>query len=357
MRFLLKATSPLTLRGRATKSLQTKKKTDTSKDNIVHSTAQPLNEMKAWGQHCSPNCGCTIRFETSLDSSTNQILSASFEARTIVTKVETSTNNNHGNTHRTGATMAYLQPVLTHSRQPSDQGRPLIKSCKCDALHGLAKTITEVLPNYTFSQAQNQLEYSGNRSSPAFRYTALKHLNLLKTSRESKSFANTHQNLDINSIPEGHCWDLVEEALTACMKGYIPNPRPAIQPQIAGKHDYRSETLQRMKYVDNEETEDRDDLDPLRFVRAAKRRAKEGWMQTLQQRPHSSSSSTSSSTTSSMPPFHLMSDSLHEHGDTLTQLKLEIKSMQEKENNANESVNDWVSYVDDKQSKFSSASD
>ena len=58
-----------------------------------------------------------------------------------------------------------------------------------------------------------------------------------------------------------------------------------------------------------------------------------------------------------MPPFHLMSDSLHDHGDTLTQLKLEIKSMQEKEDNANESVNDWVSYVDDKQSKFFSASD
>jgi len=58
-----------------------------------------------------------------------------------------------------------------------------------------------------------------------------------------------------------------------------------------------------------------------------------------------------------MPPFHLMSDSLHDHADTLTQLKLEIKSMQEKEDNAHESMNDWVSYVDEKQNKFSSASD
>lgn len=356
MRFLLKAAPPSTLRGRAIKSLQTKKKANTTKDNIVHSTTQPSNEIKAWGQHCSPNCGCTIRFETSLDSSTNQILSATYEARTIVTKVETS-NNNDGNTHRTGATTTYLQPVLTHSRKPSHQGRPLIKSCKCDTLHGLAKTITKVLPTYTLPQAQNQLEYAGNRSSPAFRYTALKHLNLLNASLDSKTFANKNQNLDINSIPEGRCWDLVEEALTACIQGYIPKPRPSIQLQIVGKQDPRSETLQRIKHVDDEEREDKDDLDPLRFVRAAKRRAKEGLMQTLQHRPQSSSLSTSSSTTSSMPPFHLMSDSLHDHADTLTQLKLEIKSMQEKEDNAHESMNDWVSYVDEKQNKFSSASD
>jgi len=33
--------------------------------------------------------------------------------------------------------------------------------------------------------------------------------------------------VNINDIPEGHCYDLVEEAPMAYLKGYIPKPRPA----------------------------------------------------------------------------------------------------------------------------------
>ena len=261
---------------------------------------------------------------------------------------------------------AFLQPVLTQSKNPSSQNRALMKSCKCDTLHGLATTITEMLPDYSLSQAQNQLEYAGNRSSPAFRYTALKQLNLLNTNTNTNKHTKSHSkdavkmHFDINAISEGQCWDLVEEALTACIQGYIPKPRPSnVLIQNALNYDARSEAVQRAAYIDNEDEDDAD-LDPLRFVRAAKRRAKEGLMQTFR-RPRSSSTSatpiSTNSPLSSMPPFHLSSESMHVQGDTLTQLKLELKTMQEKEDTENEHVNDWVSYVDEMQNKCSSASD
>ena len=359
MRFLLKATRPsirqVRIPGRGTKSLQPKKKTNNTNNGIQQSS----NTVKAWGQRCSPNCGCTIRFEISLDPSTNQILSAAYEAKTIVTKIHTS-NNKYGGTTIPEST--FLQPLLTQSRNPSDPGRPLMKSCKCDTLHGLATTITEMLPTISLSQAQNQLEYTGNRSSPAFRYTALKHLNLLNTNFNSKG-TRTHARkctmntpFDINAISEGQCWDLVEEALTACIQGHIPKPRPTAQLQNAGNYDARSEATQRTTRIDNEDREGRD-LDPLRFVRAAKRRAKEELMQTLQP-PHSFSASIStSSPTSSMPPFHLLSEPIYAHGDTLTQLKLELKAIQGNEGTEYVTVNDWVSYVDEKQNKCSSISE
>ena len=67
-----------------------------------------------------------------------------------------------------------------------------------------------------------------------------------------------------------------------------------------------------------------------------------------------------------MPPFHLMADASHAHAatnghdghihmmDTLTQIKMEIKSMNEQDDERNQrdeyvAWNDWVAYVDDKQ--------
>jgi hypothetical protein len=38
--------------------------------------------IQAWGQQCSPNCGCTVRFETTIDPTDHyQITSASYHAK------------------------------------------------------------------------------------------------------------------------------------------------------------------------------------------------------------------------------------------------------------------------------------
>jgi hypothetical protein len=237
--------------------------------NTMHNEHEHENEsgavIKAWGQQCSPNCGCTIRFEATLDPHNNhQIVSASYDAKTIVTQVQKVPLQN-------GQVSTFLAPVRTMSREhernstnSSSNGngmngnakngatasRPMTKQCTCKTLHGLARTITQVLPNYSLSQAQNQLEYVGTRSSAAFRYSALKNLNLIQvqTSNTNTAFGRKHPGettkqeeevqasasvvtVNIHHIPEGHCYDLVEEALMACIQGYIPKPRPAIQYQ------------------------------------------------------------------------------------------------------------------------------
>lgn len=335
-------------------------------------------EIKAWGQQCSPNCGCTIRFEAHLDRN-RRIISASYDAKTVITTIthsSTSTETNHNRSHN--ASFPKLQPVLTQTQN----GRPLLKKCQCQTLHGLAQTITEILPKYSLSQAQNQLEYAGIRSSPAFRYTALKNLNLLrnndshvdaprngihdknKIDSSSRSTSDSLGEININNIPEGHCYDLVEDALIACIQGYIPKPRlsPVHVHANLKKLNHQSSYLnsydevQRIPTSPSENEKDRD-LDPLRFVRAAKQRAKEGIFHSFRSSSSSSSSSPSSSapSASSMPPFHFMSDTSHDDGpmDTLTQIKMEIKSMKKVEEDRigqgfDSMANDWVTHVDEK---------
>jgi hypothetical protein len=407
--------------------------------NTIHNEHEHEHEnesgavIKAWGQQCSPNCGCTIRFEATLDPHNNhQIVSASYDAKTIVTQVQKVPLQN-------GQVSTFLAPVRTMSREherrstnnssingngTTTSSRPMTKQCTCKTLHGLARTITQVLPNYSLSQAQNQLEYVGTRSSAAFRYSALKNLNLIQVqasnSNTNTAFGRKHPGetkkqeeevqasasvvtVNIHHIPEGHCYDLVEEALMACIQGYIPKPRPAIQYQqqyqttnYIANQVHQNESAAAVQRIDhyhgdttrstNENDNDEDGyLDPLRFVTAAKRRAKEGFFQSFR-RPSSSSmnnndtntpsssistSSTTSSTgvsASSMPPFHLMADASHAHAhaangghdghmhmmDTLTQIKMEIKSMNEQDDERNQrdeyvAWNDWVAYVDDKQ--------
>jgi hypothetical protein len=275
-----------------------------------------------------------------------------------------------------------------------NHSRPLLKPCNCKTLHLLAKTIVKVLPEYTLSQAQNQLEFSGSRSSSAFRYTVLKNLDLI-----GDDAATTSNTLDINNISQGHCYDLVEDALMACLHGYIPKPRRVcatipprkyapvdddeFQKRIGhGVREQRANPVNGEKVNgvipqhgddDNDDNEGESSLDPLRFVRAAK----------LRQKMNRSSSSffnvydaasfsafmpsgqhafspPSLSALSSMPPFHLvMNSSHHDDGshcpvDTLTQLNLEISSMKENDGEImqydNVKNNDWVSYVDEKYS-------
>ncbi len=142
MRFLINASSA-NVASKATRASKV-----ASDPNIPNTAA------RTWGQHCSPNCGCVLRFETSLDpNNNNQILSASYDAKTIMTKV----------TPTEDGTSTFLKPVRT------EKGRPLLKECTCPTVHKLAHAMTEILPGHTLSQAQNQVEFMGVRSSPAFR--------------------------------------------------------------------------------------------------------------------------------------------------------------------------------------------
>jgi hypothetical protein len=148
--------------------------------------------MKAWGQQCSPNCGCVVRFETEIDPATDKITMANYYAKTIVTT---------SNQQQQDQESKFLQPVLT-----SRTNRPLVQECSCPTLHQLASSVVDHLPSKKMSTVRNMSEFSSVRSSMAFRQTVLVEHELSKS--------------------DTHCFDVLEEAFTAMVKGHIPQPRP-----------------------------------------------------------------------------------------------------------------------------------
>jgi hypothetical protein len=266
--------------------------------------------MKTWGQQCSPNCGCVIRFEAFIDSrEKNQIKEVKYVAKRILTR--TSVNKDNSTFH--------LQPIRTYARD-----KVLVKDCDCKTLHSLSKAIVNNINKFTLDQAQNQLEYEGTRSSPAFRFTALKKLNLLK-----------NKDVDgIHSIPEGKCYDLVEDAITACLQGYIPNPRKETPLSYPKPLHIRSPIEHEKEFIEQ------GGLDPLRYANAARRRASQIFQ--------SLKDSSNYTYHSSIPPFYLLNEE-DAQMNTLTQIRNDIISSNEKEKNLQQTkAVDWVSYIDER---------
>jgi len=281
---------------------------DKISDAIV--TSGMKEKVQAWGQQCSPNCGCAIRFKADIDpENRNRITMATYHAKTIITTESKSIDGR-----------ITLRPLLTQSRDEGANGRPMLKECSCNTLHVLAKSITEFLPQLTLAQAQNQVEFSGLRSSTAFRYSVLKRHNLLK--KDIKIV-----NDEIHHEQEGRCFDLVEEALVACLKGHIPRPRP-----------YTKTSQQEIRTGSN-------DLNPLRFVEAAKKRAEDLSRSHMNPPQHNDTEPLSKS--SSMPPFHLMNGLNSVANESIENESL--GSIRHKADRISPPIPDWVSYVDEAQ--------
>lgn len=132
---------------------------------------------KAWGQQCSPNCGCVVRFESIIDSD-EMIISASYQAKTVLTSLKD----------------GRLEPHYTSNN------KPLLRKCRCETLHHLANSVTEYLQGRRVDQIRNML---GGRSSPAVVHTCLKAQQL-----------NTRHT---------HCFQVVEHAVVGMVCGYLPS--------------------------------------------------------------------------------------------------------------------------------------
>ena len=184
MRFLLHP-SVVT---KATKRLlrKNKPKNSTTWKKVPSQLNDKTSNNMAWGQQCSPHCGCILRFECALDDAT-QIVEASYTAKSLVV-------NQQGTV---GTTMTTTSNKL------------LLRPCTCSTLHTLAERVIDFLPTKPLAQLSNQMEFSGIRSSLATRHVILQR----------------HRNADVTSKNAEHCYDLVEEALTAMIKGYMPSPR------------------------------------------------------------------------------------------------------------------------------------
>lgn len=189
MRFLLTPT-----RRSVTRIARTKGEKRPRSESLLpdHANAVSINnkddkvlKMNSWGQQCSPSCGCVLRFESNVDPSTNTVVGSSYSAKAVV-----ATKSKDG----------YLKPVLT-----TRNSKPMFKECECKTLHTLAKEVVTFLPKKRLDQLKNMTEFSFTRSSPAFRHTVLVENNLPRE--------------------DTHCFDIVEEAFTAMLKGNMPKQR------------------------------------------------------------------------------------------------------------------------------------
>ena len=219
--------------------------------NNAHNKHAATNNItgKAWGQHCSPDCGCVLRFELQLSNeqvspalaTTETVSAASYHAkRVMVTKASGHSFENDEN--RTSSST--LKPLLT-SEPSSTSQRPILTSCTCTTLHELAQQVVDHLPGRTLQQLRNDTELGvvGARSSTAFRHTVLRE-NVLpalseKKGRSWKKFGEAKQlqqgdrnNSSGGGIHEmnttqqhGRCFDLVEDSFLSMIHERAMPPR------------------------------------------------------------------------------------------------------------------------------------
>lgn len=193
MKFLLHPTSHRT----ATHGIRNRGTGHRTKEKVSSLETRPPREsthVQIWGQQCSPSCGCVVRFEATLDPVSNTFTSASYHAKSVLVSAIVNSNKDH-----TGS----LQPARTIRNN-----RPMFRPCSCDSLHQLASRVTDYLPDKNALTFGSSMEFAGVRSSPAFRHTVLEKQGLPTT--------------------DTHCFDVVEEALTAMVKGHMPKPRKQV---------------------------------------------------------------------------------------------------------------------------------
>jgi hypothetical protein len=142
---------------------------------------------RSWGQQYSPDCGCVVRFEATVDSATQRILDAGYHAKTVLAISDKDSG-------------AQLTPMYTTRNH-----RPMFQECKCDTVHVLSKQVTSYLQNKRLDQIRSMNEFTSTRSSLAFRHTVL-----------AKHDLPRHHT---------HCFDVVEEAFTGMVNNTIPGRR------------------------------------------------------------------------------------------------------------------------------------
>ena len=239
--------------------------------NASNNNGSSSSATKKWGQQCGLTCGCVVRFDLELDQN-DRVIMAEYTAKKILTttipipiipKFSNLKDMHHkkNNSRSAGTTGDSKQ----HQEQPSPpppQVRPVFTnrtkrlqyvSCNCSTLHALCSKSIQYFINRPIYQLVNAHEFQSARSSHAFRDTILSSLCHTDdtsstipihptTNTPKKQIIKNHRNTLFQPQPQQspplrrhdtgtniknhhHCFDLVEDAITALLKGYIPSPR------------------------------------------------------------------------------------------------------------------------------------
>jgi len=211
---------------------------------------------KAWGQQCSPNCGCILRFEANLSdppsklSTSPVVVSASFQTKRVVgTRAAFIANSNRSVTDygtpkgNNAPHVARFKPLLTSENTSNNvASRPILTPCTCPTLHHLAQRVVDIIPGKSIDQLRNEIDAAagvrgGGRTSIPFRYTVLKETvpNLRDSGRKFTRSGNRKvspvekqsviDHINELEIQHGHCYDLVEESFLSMINERMPRPR------------------------------------------------------------------------------------------------------------------------------------
>jgi hypothetical protein len=251
MRFLLNSSSAVPKTAWSNISVTTKSialpkpaATTTSTVGILATTSDAsVAVTKKWGQQCGISCGCVLRFEIDLNEH-DCVISAEYTAKRIVT---TTTSMKQQRDGETAESIKKLSPILTNRT-----GRLQCLPSNCKALHQLSNSAIQFFINRPLWQLINFHDFQGSRSSLAFRQTVLATQNLIpsatSTMNQQPNQLHVSKKKSQQSQHHNHCFDLVEDAITALLRGYVPAPRRP--EQTLTKHELWFDSL--AQYEDEE---------------------------------------------------------------------------------------------------------
>lgn len=110
-------------------------------------------DYRIWGQHYSHESGFVLRFDSQISQGCGTITDCKYTAKALVRDSKNF-------------------PLYTMS--PGKIKRPLFKQCDNNTLNYLAATVSRFCTGRKLSSVLNLSEFSGIRSSPAFRYSVLR---------------------------------------------------------------------------------------------------------------------------------------------------------------------------------------
>jgi len=168
--------------------------------------ALTVSKRKTRGLQCSPTCGCVVRFEAEEALSSAKMDGTSSTSSYHLTYMA---KNVVSVTHTTGPHAGTRRALLTA------KGRPMLQECTCTSLHSLASALVDYYNQHhrrngnggrmVWEKLRADLEFESLRSSRAFQQSVLR-----------------AQGLGPQAAP---CFDVVEEAWTAMVKGHLLQSR------------------------------------------------------------------------------------------------------------------------------------
>lgn len=185
-----------------------------SKNNHNHDrkTANATeNKMikQIWGQQCNENCGCIIQFQCHIDMKSQRIIDISYIAKTLLTTSFVEEKNRNAINQQEKKLQQLRSQKQPRAIVTTTKGRPMLRQCHCTTVHTISNMIVQYVLQHQlrYDQLYNHIgNFSSMRSSTSFRDTVLR----------------THSHLNNHTR---HCYDMIEDAITAMMKGYIPLSR------------------------------------------------------------------------------------------------------------------------------------